>query len=204
MQIFILLGLTVVGVLIARYVVGKFLARRAYAQAMHLNGCKPVREWPHTDPLFGLDRVRRLTKALKDGASQTAAAEDFAACGKTFKSCTMGVTTIYTMEWENIHAVQSLEFEKWGVAPLRRSVAAMMGNGITISDGATWSHARKTLRPVFKKAQFNNLEKMAFDKHLSRMLTRIPNDSSTIDLQILFQRMVGAKFLPVNNYDRRC
>jgi hypothetical protein len=49
------------------------------------------------------------------------------------------------------------------------------------------------LRPVFKKALFDDLEENAFERHLSRMFKRIPNDGSTIDLQLLFQRTVGAK-----------
>jgi hypothetical protein len=193
MQILVILSLAVVGLFAVRYAVQKFMAWRARSQAMHLHGCKPLRELPHTDPILGLDRARRLKKAQEDGRALTAAGEDFAAYGKTFKSSTLGMTTIHTMEWANIHAVQSIEFDKWGVEPLRQSVSAMMGNGITVSDGAAWSHARKTLRPVFKKAQLDDLEEKASEKHLSRIFRRIPNDGSIIDLQLLFQRRVGAK-----------
>lgn len=198
MQNLILLSIAAVGVVAARYVVMIFIARQAYVKAMQLNGCKPVREWPHTGP-FGIDHAKRLIVAIRDGYAQRAAGEDFAACGKTFKSCTMGTATIYTMEWANINAVQSLEFEKWGVEPLRKGIAVIMGNGITLSDGATWSHARKTLSPVFQKSQFEELEKRAFEKHLSRMLKRISNGGSTIDLQHLFQRMVGTQCPRVND-----
>ncbi|KUJ18014.1 cytochrome P450 alkane hydroxylase-like protein [Mollisia scopiformis] len=189
MQNLIFLGIAFAGLFGIRYAFKIFIARRAYVQAMHRNGCKPVRKWLRTDLLFGLDRIRRTKKAMKDGNLLEVTRQDFEACGKTFETCVMGVRTIYTMEWANIHTVQSVEFESWGVRPLRASIAAMMGNGITVSDGPTWSHARKTLRPIFQKSQFKDLEKMAFEKHLSRMLKRMPNNGSAVDLQKLFQRM---------------
>ncbi|KIM94148.1 hypothetical protein OIDMADRAFT_184540 [Oidiodendron maius Zn] len=136
-----------------------FIARQAYVKAMRLNGCKPVREWLHTDP-FGIDRARRLVRVIRDGDTQKAAGEDFAACEKTFKSSTMGTATIYTIEWVNINAVRSLEFEKLGVEPLLQGVAVMIGNGIALSDGATWS---QTLSPIFQKSQFEELVKKTFE-----------------------------------------
>jgi hypothetical protein len=191
MHIFLFLSFVAVGVLTVKYSIKKFIVRRAYVQAMYLNGCQPVRKWSHTDPIFGLDRLRRLQKAQKDGNASAIAGKDFETYGKTYQSCIMGLTTIHTMEWANLHTVQSLEFEKWGVNPLRKSTATMLGNGITISDGPAWSHARKSLRPVFQKSQFKLLEERGFEKHFSRMLKHIPKDGSTVDLQKLFKEMVS-------------
>ena len=197
---FFLLSLATVGFLTVRYAVKKFVAKRAYVRAMRLNGCQPVRKWPHKDPIFGLFRFRRVTKAQRDGNASEAARQDFETHGKTYQSYIMGRTTIHTMEWANIHTVQSLEFEKWGVHPSRKGVAILMGNGITVSDGPTWSHARKTLRPVFRKSQFKDLEERAFEKHFSRMLKRIPKDDSTVDLQKLFKKMVST----IHTVHKRC
>jgi hypothetical protein len=84
-----------------------------------------------------------VKKAHSDGNASETARQDFETHGKTYQSYIMGRTTIHTMEWANIHTVQSLEFERWGVHPSRKGVAILMGNGIIISDGPIWSHARK-------------------------------------------------------------
>lgn len=100
---------------------------------------------------------------MKNGNAQDIARQDFEACGKTFQTSTMRKTFLYTMDWANIHTIQSVEIGKWGVEPTHQSVFALMGNGIFMSDGPVWSHARKTLRPVFEKSQFEDLENKSFE-----------------------------------------
>ena len=73
--------------------------------------------------------------------------------------------------------------------PLRKAASAKwMGNGIFVTDGPVWDHARRTLRPVFQRAQMSDFA--PFEKHVSRMLKLISRDGSTVDLQALFQRLV--------------
>lgn len=38
-------------------------------------------------------------------------------------------------------------------------VSAKIGNGVAVSDGSVWSHARKALRPIFKKTHSDGLGK---------------------------------------------
>ena len=97
---------------IARYVLTKFLAKRAYTKNMHLHGCQPIRKYPHTDPILGLDKLRKTKKAQAEGKSFKMASKEFATCGKTYQSHLMGMTTIHTMEWSNLHTVHTVEFEK--------------------------------------------------------------------------------------------
>lgn len=78
-----------------------------------------------------------------------------------------------------------------GGPPNTRQCFCYDGGGITVSDGPTWSHARKTLRPVFQISQFTDLEKNTFEKHFQMMLKRIPQDGSAIDLQELLERLVS-------------
>lgn len=152
-------------------------------------------KYPHKDPFLGTDLANRIKKGMRDGNMMEVARQNFESCGKTFQAKLMGRKVLYTMDPQNIQTAVALEFEKFGVEPLRQATSSTwMGKGIFVTDGPVWDHARRTLRPVFHRAQVGNLA--AFEKHVSRFIDLIPRDGSSVDLQSLFHRLVGALVCP--------
>ena len=80
----------------------------------------------------------------------------------------------------------------------------MLGAGIFTTDGLQWEHSRVThaldstyftaltnyqalIRPNFTRAQVADLE--TFETHIQTLISKIPRDGSTIDLQALFFKL---------------
>ena len=163
----------------------------SYTNSLHKFGCELPPSYAHGEPILGTDLANRIKKGMQNGNLMEVMRQIFESYGTTFRAKIMGKTVLYTMDVQNIQAVVALEFEKFGVEPLRQATSGTwMGKGIFVTDGPVWDHARRTLRPIFHRAQVGNLT--AFEKHVSRMIKLIPRDETTVDLQTLFRRLVCA------------
>ncbi|KAI9815253.1 MAG: hypothetical protein M1827_002733 [Pycnora praestabilis] len=92
------------------------------------------------------------------------------------------------MDVANTQAVLTQLFDRFGVEPMRLHIGKpFIGKGVFSTDGAYWQHSRNLIKPMFARAQVSDFT--ALDLHLSRMMNRIPQDGSTIDLQVLFKLM---------------
>jgi len=60
----------------------------------------------------------------------------------------------------------------------------VLGHGIFTTDGPEWEASRALLRPNFVRNQVGDLN--TFDHHISALISHIPKDGSTVDLQALF------------------
>ena len=158
-------------------------------RASRKNGCLPPPKYSHWDPILGLDMFFDQFKAMKDGNTTQKERERFRRYGKTFEANSWGTRCIHTMEVANIQAVLSILFDKFGVAPLRLSAGSpFVGKGVFTTDGAEWRHSRELIKPIFARAQIVDFS--ALDVHLDRMMSRIPRDKTTFDLQELLKLMV--------------
>ena len=182
-------------VALALVVLSRHLLRAiAATRAAREHSCERPKRYAHRDPFLGIDLFNRVKKAMAQGNLMQAAREDFSQYGKTFEATLMGTTVIYTMDPQNIQTVTALEVDKFGVEPTRKAASSRwLGHGIFVADGPVWDHARRTLKPVFQRAQIGNL--IPFEKHVSRLLKLVPRDGSTVDLQALFHRLVGLLIL---------
>lgn len=108
--------------------------------------------------------------------------------GRTFSLETLGRSTIWTTEPENIQAILSTQFSDFEQSSARiNAFRPYTGDGIFSSNGMTWSHARAILRPSLSRVHVANLE--IYERHFQKLSALIPHDGSTIDLQDLFSRM---------------
>ncbi|KAL6721249.1 hypothetical protein ACLMJK_000351 [Lecanora helva] len=57
------------------------------------------------------------------------------------------------------------------------------------TDGAAWEHSRALIKPTFARTQIADLHLSTYAMHLQKLLSIIPKDSSTVDLQPLFARL---------------
>jgi cytochrome P450 len=64
---------------------------------------------------------------------------------------------------------------------------SFLGSGIFTTDGAFWQHSRAILRPQFEKSQVSAIEQ--FEPYVQKLLSCIPSDGTTVDLQDLFHKL---------------
>ena len=153
------------------------------------NGCKSASRVPQLDPILGLDVAFRLFKSYRGVQRNARFKAEHEEYGLTFQSHTLGKTRIFTIDPSNLRAIFTTNFEDWGVEPLRLSPwDPLVGRGVMDADGNFWRHSREMVQPLFKRAQALDLE--SFDKNLVRLLSLLPKDGSTVDVQPLFSRLI--------------
>ncbi|KAI9685798.1 MAG: hypothetical protein M1820_010737 [Bogoriella megaspora] len=168
-------------------------------RGMRKHGCKRPRKYPHKDPFFGLDVIFEDQRANKEGRHIAVLQERFHRCGKTYEQLRPDrARIINTMEAKMAQAVAT-QIDSFGFEPMRYGfppTRAFFGRGILAVDGPFWEHSRALIKPVFAKAQIANLASL--DNHLSSLMTYIPKNGSTVDLQPLFKRLfvdTGMEFI---------
>ncbi|KAE9365333.1 putative cytochrome P450 [Stipitochalara longipes BDJ] len=149
-------------------------------------GCKPVRSYPHRDPILGLDIFLENAKLGKTGGLWDRARERYLSLNTwTFSQLLLGDRIINTTEPENIKAILATQFHEFELPPRRKNeFQPVLGHGIFTTDGKEWEASRALLRPNFVRNQVGDLN--TFDHHISAMISHIPKDGSTVDLQALF------------------
>ena len=97
--------------------------------------------------------------------------------------------TLYlTTDPQHIQAIYSTDFHSYGVGPLRHfPFGPLIGSGTMNTDGPAWEASRALLRPIFTRSQVNDLAML--ERHVQNLIRKIPRDSSTVDLQLLFACM---------------
>ena len=94
-----------------------------------------------------------------------------------------GNPLINTVAPENLQAIFS-SGKDFGIEPLRLSgMEYFCGQGFLTTDGSIWQHSRKMLKPSFSKTNISDLSFLAHE--VEKLITKIPGDGSTVDLQPL-------------------
>ena len=150
-------------------------------------GCQPPPSLPQKDPIFGFDVLKTLMQMVKSHRHNTFLRENFEKYGSTFRYTLFNKSQHCTIDPQNLKAVFSTDFAKWGVQPLRLfPLEPFIGKGIMTVDGKMWEHSRALIKPTFARAQISDFT--ALEVHVSRLLDLIPTDGSTVNLQPLFRR----------------
>lgn len=103
------------------------------------------------------------------------------------------------MDATNLQAIHTAQFKSFGVEHIRKTVNhGWIGDGIFVSDGCKWKNSRTLLKPAFAKRNFGDLVRL--EAHVGRLLALVPRDGLTVDLQLLFQRLVSV-LLPFSHLE---
>ncbi|MCJ1415307.1 hypothetical protein MMC32_001639 [Xylographa parallela] len=181
------LGISILSILY--YVYWELTIGASRRRMIKEHGCKPVVKCPSSDPILGLDVFFSNRTALKEHRQLAKTRERFTTLNvNTFQIKMLAQTITVTIEPENLKAIQSLQFKQFGLGSRRiKSFTPFLGRGIFTTDGAAWSHSREMLRPNFTRNQVGDLA--TFDTHVNHLISAIPRDGSTVDLQELFFRL---------------
>lgn len=183
---------------ISYYVLRRVARRIQYERERKSRGCGELKKYPHRDPFFGLDYVFETFSNLKKHRFLEYQKELFASQGcKTFEVNFLGTRMIFSSEDENMKAMQTTRWKDFGVQPIRQGNGALkpLGtHGASSTDGEMWEYSRNLIKPYFNRAEYAALSRL--DVHMDRLISKIPKDGSTVDMQPLFRRWVSAALRP--------
>ena len=148
--------------------------------------CQAPPVLPRNDPFLGLDTTLESYANIQDHTYLELCQQRFLNNGSTFKTKSMGVNSICTIDPENIKTVLSLKFNDFRLGEKREhAFVPLLGHGIFTSDGDTWKDSRRLLTPSFRRHKIGDLE--LYEGHIKSLMGHIPKDaSSSVDLQRLF------------------
>ncbi|KAF4627950.1 hypothetical protein G7Y89_g10205 [Cudoniella acicularis] len=190
--------LVAVGAVLIAFICKKVKECLAAVDIERENRCLKPREYPHKDPILGLDLFFMMGKAMRTGKMLETTQKLFDTYGKTFKSNSWGTTVINTCEPRNIQTVLALSFKSFGKVKVQpeKQGGSLMAQGIFTADGPIWARSRALIRPTFARSEISNFSSL--EKHVSRFLDLIPRDGSTVDLQPLTKNLfldISTEFL---------
>lgn len=143
--------------------------------------------------MLGLDEVRSLLRMFREDRFLEWTLGKYRRHGNTFTTSVLGDDNICTVEPENIKAILAVKFKQFDLGEKRRrTFHPLLGDGIFASDGPQWEHSRTLLRPSFTRTQIAATD--LYERHIQRLISQIPRDGSTVDLQELFFNLVWMKF----------
>lgn len=179
------------------YVLQRAILYRRRYHMKRINGCLPPKKLSQLDPLLGTDVVLQNLGAAKRYGFLNLLKSRHASNGLTFTTNTYLRTTINTCDPTLIQNVLSLQFQVFGMGPLRRkSASPLLGRGIFTTDNEVWAHQRALIRPSFVRAQVTDFT--IFGQHVDQLISLITRCDHTVDLQQLFFRMVGGLVTPLS------
>ena len=157
-------------------------------------GYGAIPRYPQRIPITGFDIALSMAKSLKNHTfllwlrhlHETGPGK-----AKTFTIDFLGRHVIHTIEPENMKALSATVWKDFGVEPLRRKSGACLpfaDKGVNTTDGHDWVFSRFLIKPYFLREAFSNTDRLKV--HTDNLLTLIPLDGSTFDMQTLMQRWV--------------
>lgn len=186
------------GHLINSAFVGLFLILAYYSQKRRRekafasqHGCDSPPSFPRKDPFFGLDFAYAIHTDL------AVTVQSHKRYSRTFEVKSIRERSVWTVAPENLQAINS-PAKDWGLEPLRLlAMETLCGRGFLTTDGPTWQHSRKLLKPTFSKASMIDFPTLSIA--VDELLGRLPDTGVTIDLQPLLDTLVGGTLIQSSN-----
>ena len=187
-------ALEILGAITAIYLVSVSLTawsrRIRFRSAMRQFGCQPAKRYPNWDPFLGLDLFAALRRADARGQRSQAYADLHKRYGTTFEMKALSGWVIHTADPQNIQAISATKFNDFGVGPIRANVGPpFLDGGVFTEDGEVWKHSRALIRPTFNRVEIADLD--SFERHVSRFLALLPQDSTAFDILPLTKKLVS-------------
>lgn len=153
-------------VLAIRYFFAAFISLRTERRAGLAHS-----KYPHFEPFLGLDLIVQTWREFRRGELSEGLRRRHLVHGRTFFTRNLGSHCIYTMEPENIRAVTTLGFEKFGKAGWAAEAAKHIGGGILMNEGEAWKRSRAMLKPVFSQSAMD--EPRLLEPHVRGLIGRM-------------------------------
>lgn len=159
--------------------------RHYWLRRMRIHNTEQALVYPHWDPILGIDLLLTVVKALKENRVLEYWDGLFQTLGPTYWQLVSGQWMLFTNDPVILKALLSTQFEDWPIGGLRQKTTLLtLGpHAIFSVNGKEWQEGRALIRPTFVRNQIADLE--CQDRHVERLLNRIPGDGEAVDLQEL-------------------
>ncbi|KAI1371764.1 cytochrome P450 [Hypoxylon crocopeplum] len=179
------LTLTILGIYTQTWLLG---THRYYVEMVRQQ-CGPLPSFPND--LLGVRFLLDTARQIKSNTLLASWSRLFDTLGHTYRHRVFPSTVgmISSDEPDNVRAVLSAQFDDWNIPQMRvRAFLPVLGHhSIFTTNGDAWRHARATLRPAFVRDQVADLR--CFDRHVTKLIGRIPRDGRPFDLQAMFSML---------------
>ena len=150
------------------------------------HGCSLPPRFPLKDPFFGLDYAYMVHTDIP------VVVHYHRRCSRTFQVSSISERAVWTIARDNIQTINS-SAKDWGVEPLRLpAMETLCGRGFLTTDGSTWQHSRRLLKPIFSKA---NMIDVSLSSAVNELLGHLPDKGFSGDLQPLLETLVGKNLI---------
>ncbi|CZR51989.1 probable cytochrome P450 52A12 [Phialocephala subalpina] len=171
-------------VLVVGYLIQQLANYIRVARFKKQHKCEPETQIPQPERIIGYKLYKTQMEASKNKNLLEAGRQRYIDNGNTWSGIMMGRKFINTIDPENVKTILATNFKDFGLGQRQESFGPLLGQGIFTTDGAQWEHSRALVRPNFTKAQVADLD--TFESHIQRLISKLPRDGSTVDLQPLF------------------
>ncbi|KZZ87554.1 Cytochrome P450 [Moelleriella libera RCEF 2490] len=179
-------------VVVALYCVDIFCLREwSYERRRKRFGVPKLKGYPSWDPVYGLDYVYAMMRAIKTDKFLEFQKKTYNG-PQAWSAKFFGKRMIHSLSSENMRAISTTHRDFFAIEPIRvgnGAITPFTGRGVSSSDGAKWKESRGLVMPYFDRSSFTNLQRL--EVHVGKLLSKIPDDGSTVDVQPLFQRWVS-------------
>ncbi|KAK8122617.1 cytochrome p450 alkane protein [Apiospora sp. TS-2023a] len=149
--------------------------------AIRSRACEPAVSHPTKEPFFGSDFQRSM---YGDVSFLYRLHQRY---GSTFQVRSwISLPVVCSVAAENLRVINTSK--DFGVEPMRLpGLEEFCGRGFITTDGDTWYHSRKLLKPSFDLSNIGDLRFLG--KEVDKLLETLPDDKSTVDFQPLLYVM---------------
>lgn len=127
------------------------------------------KKYPHVDPFLGLDLSLQTWRDFHRGVLSEGIRKRHVRYGRTFVTNNLGAECIYTIDPENIRAITTRDFEKWGKSGWVAEAAKHVGHGVLLNEGPAWKQSRTMLKPMFARTAAMD-EPALLEPHVRRLV----------------------------------
>lgn len=139
-----------------------------YYHTLHSTGAQNAPRYPHLDPFLGLDLAVQTWRDFQRGQLSEGMRRRHLQHGRTFAANCLGAECIFTIEPDNIRAVTTHAFDKFGKAAWVAEAAKHVGHGVLLNEGPAWKHSRTMLKPIFHRSALD--EPTLLEPHVRRLV----------------------------------
>ncbi|KAF9886944.1 hypothetical protein FE257_010685 [Aspergillus nanangensis] len=151
----------------------------------HQWGCLPPAQETNSDPVFGVDRARKLYTAFQERRYIAYYSGRFRETATTFLTYFLLTHKIYTVDPRNIQRIYSEDAQSYSIGKDRsRAFHPLLGNGLFGAMDKDWDYARPLVMKALPRDRAFKTD--LFAQHCSHLLARLPPCGETVDIQELF------------------
>lgn len=179
------------------FLISKLLNHGGQIRREKASGCQPISRYGQWEPFFGLDLVVSMLRSLKYHYYLDFLINMHKNMPKTFSINFFGSRQIWTIEPENLKAIQATNFHDFGIEAIRRRTKGSMpfaDAGISTTDGKDWEFSRYLVKPFFYRDHYTSVDRLR--PFVDRFMTLLPENGETFNAQPLVQRWVSQSSSP--------